>query len=38
LRINLVFQAALEEAKLKVAPLTAALKIRHLGETIFQII
>jgi hypothetical protein len=37
LRTNLIFQAALGEAKSKVAPLRAALGIRHQGETIFQV-
>jgi hypothetical protein len=37
LRTNLIFQAAPGEAKSKVAPLRAALGIRHLGETIFQV-
>jgi hypothetical protein len=37
LRTNLIFQAALGEAKSKVAPLRAALGIRHPGETIFRV-
>jgi hypothetical protein len=37
LHTNLIFQAAPGEAKSKVAPLRAALGIRHLGETIFQV-
>jgi hypothetical protein len=35
LRTNLIFQAAPGEAKSKIAPLRAALGIKHLGETIF---
>jgi len=35
LRTNLVFQADPREAKSKIAPLRAALGIRHLRETIF---
>jgi len=37
LRTNLVFQADPGEAKSKIAPLRVALRIRHLGETIFQV-
>jgi len=38
LRINLVFQADPGEAKSKIALLRAALGIKHLRETIFQVI
>jgi len=37
LRTNLVFQAALGGAEFEIAPLRAALGIRHPGETIFRI-
>jgi hypothetical protein len=37
LRTNLVFQAAPREAKSKIAPLRAALGIKHQGETIFRV-
>jgi hypothetical protein len=37
LRTNPVFQATPGEAKSKIAPLRAALRIKHQGETIFQV-